>query len=67
MEITKRSPLTGKDSTMELDITQDMLLRWKNGELIQNVMPHLTPEQREFLISGNTSADWDTMFPEEEN
>jgi hypothetical protein len=66
MKITKRSPLTGEDSTMELDITEEMISRWQNGELIQNVMPDLTGEEREFLISGNTAEDWNKMFPEEE-
>ena len=65
MEITKRSPLTGEDSTMEIDITQDMISRWQNGEYIQNVMPNLTPSEREFMISGNTPEDWDKMFPKE--
>lgn len=64
MIITKISPLTGNSNTMDLDITNEQLQRWKDGELIQNVMPNLTPAEREFLITGYTQDDWDVMFGE---
>ncbi len=45
---------------------------WKriniDGELIQNILPHYTECDREFLISGITPAEWDAMeaaMPEE--
>lgn len=67
MLITRRSPLTGKDNTMDLPITQDQLDRWMRREgLIQNIMPELTADQREFLISGCTPDDWDTLFPSDD-
>lgn len=67
MQITKRSPLTGKDNTLDLPITEAQLNSWKRGEgLIQNIMPDLTPDQREFLISGSTPEDWATLFPPED-
>ena len=48
---------------MDLPVTQQQMDRWEAGELIQNVMPDLTAEQREFLISGVTPPEWDRMFP----
>ena len=36
--------------------------KWMGGELIQNAMPYLDKDQREFLISENTPAEWDAMF-----
>ena len=57
--------MTGRTITMELPITQDQIDRWQRGEMIQDVMPHLTPEQREFMISGVTPADWGQLFPAE--
>jgi hypothetical protein len=67
MQITNRSPLTGKDNTLDLPITEAQLNSWKRGEgLIQNIMPDLTPDQREFLISGSTPEDWATLFPPED-
>lgn len=37
---------------------------WRNGECIQNVMPYLTADQREILISGLCGDCYDIMFPE---
>jgi hypothetical protein len=50
---------------MELPITQSQLDAWVDGELIQNVMPHLSVDEREFIISGVTPAEWNSMFGEE--
>jgi len=67
MLVQKTSIFTGKESEMELDITQEQMDRWQSGrELIQNVFPHLSPEQREFLMSGATPEEWDELFPEED-
>ena len=54
MLITKQSVMTGEKNTMLLPVTNEQINRWQNGELIQNVFPHLTPSEREFLISGVT-------------
>jgi len=62
MEITKKSKLSGKEHTMDLDITQDQIAKWLNGELIQVAMPNLTNDQREFMISGSTPEEWDEIF-----
>jgi hypothetical protein len=35
---------------------------WLNGELIQNPMPQLSKEQREFVVSSTTPAEWDELF-----
>ena len=47
---------------MFLPITNDELERWQNGELIQNVMPQLNDEQREFLMTGITPSEWKERF-----
>ena len=62
MEITKKSQLTGKVHTMDLDITQEQIDRWERGTLIQLAMPRLRPDQREFLISGITPEEWEETF-----
>lgn len=70
VKVTRTSPLTGKETTLELDLTNDqlerLLNRRRNGELIQNIVPHLSPDEREFLLTGYTKEDWATMFPPEE-
>ena len=66
MRISQISPVTGNMNTMDLPISLAQLSEWKNGGLIQNVMPHLDPDEREFLISGCAPGDWDLMFSAEE-
>jgi hypothetical protein len=67
IQITRKSGLTGKIRTLELPITQDQLDRWERGEdLIQNIMPELTPFQREFIMTGSTEEEWDETFKEDE-
>lgn len=40
--------------------------RWNlGGGLIQNVMPYLSADDRELLISGTCSKCWDAMFGDE--
>ncbi len=58
MLIKKQDPFTGKINTLDLDITQDQIDRWNNGEFIQNVMPHLKLQEREFLMTGIIHESW---------
>lgn len=53
-----------RDNSREIDVSQSQLDRWKAGELIQNVMPHLSADDREFLMTGLTPEDWEEMFPD---
>jgi len=66
MLISKTSPLTGKINTMDLDIVEAHITLWQEGKNIQDVMPHLNDNEREFLITGYTSSDWEFIFGEEE-
>ena len=66
MLITNTSTLTGIKHTREINCTQEMINDWQNGALIQNVMPHLSNEDREFLITGTTPEEWDKAFPPED-
>ena len=47
---------------MDLPCTQEQIDAWVGGELIQNAIPQLDAAQREFLISGSTSEEWDEVF-----
>lgn len=63
MKVTRVSDITMAEHTMQLPVTEDQLRNWlgtedRPGQLIQNVMPHLSKEQREFLISGCTPEEW---------
>ena len=63
MIITKQSTISGEFNTMDLDITLEQFTRYENGtELIQNIFPNLSPDEREFLISGITPTEWNSVF-----
>jgi len=62
MQITRTSRLTGKTSVMDLNLTQAELDAWVDGMLIQDAMPQLSAEEREFLMTGITPAEWDEVF-----
>jgi len=62
MEITKKSAFTGKTQTMDIDVTQEQLDAWQDGELIQNAMPNVSAEEREFIKTGVTPQEWKDMF-----
>lgn len=64
MIVRKTSPFSGKVNKMNLPITLEQVTRWQGGELIQNAMPDLTPDQREFLITGITPKEWKETFGE---
>jgi len=54
--------MTGNVHEMDLDITEDQLNDWNQGQLIQDVMPELSPDAREFLMTGITSDEWDSLM-----
>lgn len=51
--------------TMEFPYSQQYLLdgfeKMRNGALVQVVFPEMSPDQREFLISGLTPEQWDNL------
>ena len=61
MEITRKSMLTGIVHTLDLSVTQEQLNLRQDGALIQDVMPNLSAEEREFIITGITPKEWDDM------
>jgi len=62
MKITKKSGLTGNTSVREIAVTMAQLEAWRGGELIQWVMPELSNDDREFLMTGITPEEWDATF-----
>lgn len=64
MLITRQSPISGKENTLDLDVSQDQLnYYYYNNTPIQKVFPQLTPAEREFIKTGITKQEWGTMFP----
>lgn len=67
LAIEKTSKLTGKRHTMLLPITLEEYGMWKGGQkLLQHAFPQLNADQREFLLTGSTPEEWDSLFRKEE-
>jgi hypothetical protein len=63
MKVTRKSLLTGKVHTMELPVNPlDLDVYHAGTANIQDVFPHLTDEQREFIKSGITPEEWATYI-----
>ena len=69
MIIERQSIVSGKTYQMELDITQEQLNDFTNGRtgLIQEAFPHLSVDEREFIISGIHPVEWRELFGELED
>ena len=51
-------------TTVHISVLQPDFEKWQGGELIQNAMPYLSPDEREILISGTCGPCFDRMFGE---
>jgi len=65
MLITRKSLISGNINTMSLPITEEQYNAWEQGTLVQDAMPHLSPDEREFVMSGITPEEWAETFGEE--
>jgi hypothetical protein len=62
-QVTKQSPIDGKMNSMEFEAEREDYEAWKRGEkLIQTALPYLTPDEREFLLTGITPEQWNELF-----
>ena len=81
MLITRTSGVSGKVNAMEIELSpeevnnflameQHTLCGFKKwvvpGKLIQDAFPSLSADEREFLMTGITPEEWNSIFGEEE-
>lgn len=77
VKVTRTSQFTGRESTMEINITQEELdaglkRSWSANpgvgtEHMQNIFPQLSADEREFLMTGCHPDEWNEMFSSEED
>ena len=65
MLITRKSLISGNINSMSLPITEEQYNAWEQGTLVQVAMPHLSPDEREFVMTGITPTEWAETFGEE--
>ena len=69
INVTRTSELTGKVHTMDLPLTpeqaEDGLYKLREGMHIQDAFPMLDADQREFIQTGITAEEWETLGGDE--
>ena len=66
MKIQRTSAHSGISRTLDLDVTLEEYAAWRGGELIQNAMPRLNADEREFIKTGITAEEWEQIFSPQE-
>jgi len=61
MLIARISQYSGEFRELDLDITQEQIDKYNEGELLQNAFPNLSKADREYLKSGITDEEWKEM------
>jgi len=64
-EVKARSMLSSEEHTMVLPIDLDEISSYNNGALLQNAFPRLNAAEREFIKTGITEQEWDSLFADE--
>ena len=64
MEITRTSIISGITRTYNVAVTSKQIQNWLDGALIQDAMPSLTADEREFIKTGITGEEWNEIFGE---
>jgi hypothetical protein len=65
MLIERICPLSGETKRQDILVTQEQLDAWRSGALIQNAMPNLSADEREFIMTGITPDVWEELFAED--
>mgnify|MGYP003119789466 CR=1 FL=1 len=58
MLVGKRSMMSGTLNEMNIEVSEKQITLWMEGALIQDVMPNLSADEREFLMTGITPSEW---------
>lgn len=62
MKITRKSDVSGKENTLEIDVTQEQIDLWQSGVPIQEAMSNVSADEREFIKTGITAQEWEDIF-----
>lgn len=65
MIIHRKSKLTGAQHSRDINVTPDQITDWLSGTLIQDAMPDISADDREFIMNGITPEEWGKTFGDE--
>jgi rRNA-processing protein FCF1 len=64
VDVVRTSTMTGIKRTKTFMVDPNQLLRYNKGEIyIQEAFPHLSADDREFIISGCTPEEFERLTP----
>jgi len=67
MYIKRKSVISGIERTRSIPVNPDDYISWQAGlGSVQDLMPYLSGNDREFILSGITPEEWDEAFAENE-
>lgn len=66
MLIKRKSVITGITRSRNIPVNPEDLIAWEQGYgNVQDIMPYLNDDDREFILSGITPEEWDSAFSEQ--
>lgn len=68
--IVRKSPIDGEYRALYIRpgrVTREQFIAWRGGAFVQNAFTGLTDEEREFILSGMTPAQWNELTKEPED
>ena len=65
--LAARSPLSGTFNSIDINMPvwemDKLMIRWRTTRaLVQTVFPNLSADEREFILTGISKADWDNYI-----
>lgn len=64
VDVTNTSNYSGREHTIRMKARPCQFTLWNSGTPIQVAFPHLTADEREFILSGITKEEWKELFGE---
>lgn len=65
MKVTKTSPFSGEEHTIEVDVSEEVMDKFREGKITASqAFDHLAEPERRFVIDGITPEEWREMFGE---
>ena len=58
MRVTRRDPMTGRDNTIDLQVTEAQIRAWEGGMVAQRAFPQLNADEREFVMTGTPPGEF---------
>ena len=66
MIIKRKSVVSGITRSLNIPVNPDDYAAWQAGHgSVQDIMPYLNDDDREFILSGITPGEWDSAFSEQ--